>query len=220
MSVEQKSQLSRHMHGDLPWEKDMPSNDSVNAGQHSALKVAGSVFLGIAAILALGFLFALWISGVLWVSEKIVWYVWTAADTAFWVCLIVLLPLSLFRATRKISCFGFLGASFSFGFCTWILGFLTTYEYWGGLGVFVGLVIGVVGIAPLGILASIFHADWTSAIFLTIGLVLTYGARSFAMWLAIKTDQEESAVAARVDTVNARDRVTQSGLLALPLLAL
>ena len=71
--------------------------------------------------------------------------------------------------------------------------------------------MGVVGIVPLGILASIFHADWTSTIFLAIGLVLTYGARSFAMWLAIKTDQEEPVVAARVDTVSARDRVTQSG---------
>src|SRR5262249_25014911 len=169
-------------------EKDTPSNDSVNAGQHSALKVVGSVFLGIAGFLALIFLLALWISGVLWVSEKIVGYVWMAADTAFWVCLIVLLQLSLFRATRKISCFGLLGASFTFGLCTWVLGFLTTYEYWGGLGVFVGLVLGAVGIVPLGILASIFHADWTSTIFLTIGLLLTYSARSFAMWLAMKID--------------------------------
>jgi TPR repeat protein len=232
MSVEQKSQLSKLYARRLTLEKDMPSNDLVNAGQHSALKVTGSVFLGIAAILALGFLFALWISGVLWVSEKIVGYVWMAADTAFWVCLIVLLPLSLFRATRKISCIGFLGASFSFGLCTWILGFLTTYEYWGGLGVFVGLVLGVVGIVPLGILASIFHADWTSAIFLTIGLLLTYSARSFALWLAIKIDSsadllgragtgpirppaEDAATpensGACADTISARDRITQSG---------
>jgi hypothetical protein len=40
-------------------------------------------------------------------------------------------------------------------------------------------------------LASIFHANWTSATFLTIGLVLTYGARSFATWLAIKIDRTE-----------------------------
>src|SRR6266516_592455 len=152
------------------------------------LKAAGSVFLGIAAFLALVFLFALWVSGILWVSEKIVWYVWTAADIAFWVCLVVLLPLALFRVTRKASFFGIFGASFIFGLCTWILGFLTTYFFWGGFGIFVGLVLGIVGIVPVGILASLFHADWTSAIFLTIGLMLTYVARSFSIWLAIKID--------------------------------
>jgi hypothetical protein len=87
---------------------------SVLSERHSmqALKAAGSVFLGIAAFHALVFLFALWVSGILWVSEKIVWYVWTAADIAFWVCLVVLLPLSLFRVTRKASFFGIFGASF------------------------------------------------------------------------------------------------------------
>ena len=167
-------------------------DDRLETVQQSALKAVGSIFLGIAAFLALVFLSALWVSGVLWVSEKIVWYGWAAADTAFWVCLVVLLPLSLFTATRKVSCFGIYAASFIFGLCTWMLGFLTVYEYWGGFGVFIGLVLGVVGIVPLGILASLFHADWNAAIFLTIGLMLTYCARSFAIWLAIKTDQVTS----------------------------
>ena len=100
-----------------------PSREEPFAGHftQSALKAVGSIFFGVAAFLALAFLSALWVSGVLWVSEKIVWYVWTAADIAFWVCLIVLLPLSLFTATRKVSCFGIYGASFIFGLCTWIL---------------------------------------------------------------------------------------------------
>jgi clan AA aspartic protease (TIGR02281 family) len=177
----------------------------------SAFKAAGSVFLGIAAFLALAVLCALWVSGVLWISEKLVSYVMTAANTAFWACFIVLLPLSLFTATRKGACFGFLGASFIFGLCTWILGFLTTYDYWGGFGVIVGLVLGFVGIVPVGILASIFHADWTAAIFLTIGLVLTYCTRSFAIWLAIKTDQEELGRAARANTISEINQGTASG---------
>jgi hypothetical protein len=76
-----------------------------------ALKAAGSIFLDIAAFLALLFLMALWISGVHWVSEKIVWYVWTGANIALWVCLLVLLPLLLLPVTRKVSCFGIFGAS-------------------------------------------------------------------------------------------------------------
>ena len=156
-----------------------------------ALKAVGSVLLGIAALLAFGLLISLWVVGITWLSVKIVWYVLAAAHVAFWVCLFVLLPLSLFRVTRKISCFGTFTASFIFGLCTWILGVLIAYEYWGGIGLIVGLVLGIVGIVPVGILASIFHADWASVILLTIGLVLTYGSRLFASWLAVKIDRAE-----------------------------
>jgi hypothetical protein len=74
---------------------------SCHAGTQS-----GGILLGIAAFLALVFLFALWVNGILWVSEKIVWYVWYAAVIAFWVRLLVLLPLSVLHVTRKVSCFG------------------------------------------------------------------------------------------------------------------
>jgi hypothetical protein len=109
-------------------------DDPGSAQQQQALKAAGSIFLFIAGVLALLFLFVLWVSGVVWVSEKVIWYVWTAADTALWVCIVILLPLSLFRVTRTVSCFGIYGASYIFGLCTWMMGFLTTYEYWGGIG--------------------------------------------------------------------------------------
>jgi hypothetical protein len=176
---------------------DMMKTNAVQQSVLSVLKAAGFVLLGVAVLLAFAFLVTLWTGGVLWISEKIVWYVWAVADAALWGCLIVLLPLSLFTATRKVSCFGLFGASFVFGLCTWVLGVLTTYEYWGGFGLFVGLVSGIVGVVPVGILASIFHADWTAAISLTAGLMLTYCARLFAIWLANKTDQEESGLAAR-----------------------
>ena len=43
-----------------------------NTVQQSTLKAAGSVFLVIAAFLAVAFLFTLWVSGVLRISEKLV----------------------------------------------------------------------------------------------------------------------------------------------------
>jgi hypothetical protein len=69
--------------------------------------------------------------------------------------------------------------------------------------VIVGLLFAMVGIVPVGILASIFHADWTSAIYLTIGAALTYGARWFALWLAIEVYRAEEDRRELIDPVEA-----------------
>jgi hypothetical protein len=151
----------------------------------------GGVLLGIAAMMVLLFLFTLWVYGVAWVSEKILWYVMTAAHITFWVCILILLPLTLFRVTRKVACFGLMGASLIFGATTWILGFLVSLDYWGIVGILIGLILGIVGVVPIGILAAMFHSDWYSVVGLVIGLVLTYGARAFSAWLAVKIDTYE-----------------------------
>jgi hypothetical protein len=41
-----------------------------------------------------------------------------------------------------------------------VYGFVATYEIWGGVGVFIGLILGIVGIVPLGIIAALSHAEW------------------------------------------------------------
>jgi hypothetical protein len=180
----------------------------------SALKTIGAVLLGIASLFAVVLLTTFWVEavdGVAWLSEKIFWSVFSAATIAFWICVSVLLPLSLFETTRKISFFGMFGGSYIFGLCTWILGFLATYEYWGGFGVFVGVGLLGIGIVPVGILASTFQADWFSVICLIFGLALTYGARVFAMWLAKKIDSEASAAAVRAASISAKKQTTESG---------
>lgn len=156
-----------------------------------ALKDFGTGLLGILALLAVFVAIAFFFYGFAWVSEKLMWYIFSAVQITFAVCVVLLLPLSIFRATRKVACFGLYGASFIFGACTWIMGFSSTYFYWGGFGVMIGLILGIVGIVPLGILASLMNTDWYAVAFLVGGLVLTYGARAIALWLADKIDRYE-----------------------------
>jgi hypothetical protein len=158
------------------------------------LKSVGLVLAGIAGVVALVFFAALYIAGLAWVSKNVHEYLNIAATIAFAVCVIVLLPCALFRATRKFSVYGLSISSAIFGASTWILGFLVTLQYWGAIGVFVGVIMGVVGIVPLGMLASAFHSDWSAISQLAFGLALTFGARMIAVMLAAWIDRDEASI--------------------------
>jgi hypothetical protein len=74
--------------------------------------------------------------------------------------IVLLLPLASFRKTRIVPAYGLYVASFVFGVCGRVSGFMVTYEIWGGVGMFIGLMLGIVGIVPLGIVAASWHSEW------------------------------------------------------------
>jgi hypothetical protein len=158
------------------------------------LKGAGTILAGILVLVALLFFGTLYIAGLAWVSENVHEYLDVAAIIAFIICAFVLLPCAFFRATQKVSVYGLYISSVIFGASTWIFGFLATLQYWGVIGVFVGVIMGVVGIVPLGMLASAFHSDWLGVGQLALGLVLTYGARMTAVLLAARIDRDEAGI--------------------------
>ena len=157
-----------------------------------ALKGAGIILAVIVGVVALIFLPALYIAGLLWVSKDVLDYLNIAVAIAFAACVFVLLPLSLFRATRKASAYGFYISSVIFGVATWILGFLVTFQHWGVTGLLVGLFLAGVGIVPIGILASTSNASWLQVGDLALGLVLTFGARMVVILLAQSLDRDEA----------------------------
>ena len=156
-----------------------------------ALKSGGMVLLGVAFVVGVFVAVAVLLSGAVWLSEKIVDYLILGVWLAFAVCIFILMPLSLFRKTRSMAAFGFMACSTVFGVCTLILGLLTAYFYWGFTGIIIGLFIAGVGVVPVGILAAIFHSDWQSVLILIIGVVVTFGGRGMALWLAQMVDRAE-----------------------------
>jgi hypothetical protein len=99
------------------------------------IKTVGMVILGIAGFVAFVFAVAMLIHGTVFVTEKALPYVITATNIATAICILVFLPLALFRATRNASFWGFYLASFIFGLGVWMYGFLVTYDLWGGTGI-------------------------------------------------------------------------------------
>jgi hypothetical protein len=156
-----------------------------------ALKNGGIAILGIAMVVGLAVVGLMSISGIAWVSMKIFDYVVVVNSIVFLLSLFFFLPCAIFRLTRKIAAFGLYGASYVFGITTWIFGFLVTYVTWGPIGVFIGLMLGGVGVVPLGMIAAGLHGQWDVFWQLVVGIALTFGARTLAIWLAVKIDKND-----------------------------
>lgn len=154
-----------------------------------AIKAAGSLLLGLVFVAALVFIAALFIVGTAKVSEIALPFLTIASVIGVIICVVILLPLSIFRFTRIVSVWGFFIASYLFGAYVWMYGFFVTYNLWGAGGLLAGLFLGVVGVVPLGIIAAAFNGLWSIAAELAVLLVFTFGARMFALFLATSLDR-------------------------------
>jgi hypothetical protein len=128
-----------------------------------SIKTLGGVLLGLLALCLLAALAMLLLTGAAWFSEKVLPTLYDACWIALAICVVVLLPLTLFRVGRIISAFGFMISSFVFGATVWLLGLDVTYTLWGVLALFVGLVFAGVGVVPIGMLAAAFRGEWEVA---------------------------------------------------------
>jgi hypothetical protein len=109
------------------------------------------------------------------------------------ITIFILGPLALIRITRGFSAVGLMIASYVFGTCLWITSLLLTYELLGTIAVVVGLVVLGIGIVPIALLATLFHAQWWHLLDLVGLIVATFGTRLPAVWLAGKADADRFA---------------------------
>jgi len=161
--------------------RDKPQKANVAA---NTIKSVGMIVLAIVGFAALIILPSMFILGAAWVSEHLIEYLASAVAFSIIPCLFILSPLALFRKTRFIAAYGFLIFSYLCGATTWALGLLTTLDYWGLMAAAIGLFFAGVGVVPLGIVASAFHADWWSVGGLSVGLFVTFSVRMLSLWLA------------------------------------
>lgn len=167
---------------------DLNQNAITKAANYAARAFASAGVMLFALAIFVGMILAsgLYIWGLVWVSDHTIEYLVPLAAIVILVSIFIVLPLGAFRKTRPLSAIGLVAASYLFGLTTWILGFLTTLQYWGGAGLAIGLILGVIGVVPLGIMASAVHSDWWSATVLILGLFLTYGSRAIGIVLEAK----------------------------------
>jgi len=156
----------------------------------NALKNFGTFAAGLAVLIALVVIADLFIMGAAAVSAFAIPWLTIASEVTLGVCILILAPMCAFRASRIAACFGFLAASFVFGFSAWVWGFLVTYTLWGVLGVILGVFLGGIGVVPVAILAAAIHGLWAVVVNLIILAGLTYGSRALALAVAEKVDND------------------------------
>src|SRR5262249_15363422 len=138
------------------------------------LNRTGAAIAGAAALLALLIGSLLLLKGLGWVSDRGVTYVDEASGGAFALSLCGFLLLEMFRSTRAGSIYGLFVVSIIFGVTACILGVSATDHFWGGTVLYIGLFLGIVGVVPLGMLGSLFHAEWYVFGVFGLGLALTF----------------------------------------------
>jgi hypothetical protein len=150
--------------------------------QRWTLSTAGGALFSVAFI-SLSFAVAVYMQGVINVSNHPLQFLRWPFNVALGLGIVVLLPLSRFASTLTVSAVGLLACSFVFAATTGMAAVVATHEYLGTFWTIAGLLGFVVGIVPLGIIAAIMKSDWMTIWLLCAGLSLTFGVRLLATWL-------------------------------------
>ncbi len=114
-------------------------------------------------------------------------YAWIALG----VIILILLPLAIFKRTRRFSGTIIFYASYLFGLTTWFLGAAITLSTWGWLALIIGLLLAGVGVVPIGILASFITLKSASlGISIIVMGIVTYACRMGGMALSANDSDE------------------------------
>lgn len=142
--------------------------------------------LGIGGALLILFVSVLMIKGIAWIGENILQGLVNLATIVFYANLYISLPLLLFRKTRGIGGSAIYISSYVFFWTLWFLGITLTYSAWGVVGVFVGFLLGGIGVIPVAMLAMLLFADFFAFWTLIVLTAITVGAWSFGYYLLNK----------------------------------
>ena len=156
----------------------------------SRLKAVGTVGLVLVFMLVMFLLAVLYIHGMVWLSEKAVPWLFVGSLITLAICLLVFLPLSIFRKTRPWAGLGFFFASYLFGTVLFAFSCLVAVQIWGYVALIIGLIFAGIGVVPVAFLAALFHGEWSLLSYVLAGTVLTFGSRYLGIRLAASSAVE------------------------------
>ena len=99
---------------------------------------------------------------VTWFSLHAWYWVNLIAYGAALICVIVLLPLLMFRKSRRYAATGFIYASFLFGLDCWLYSFVVTLEILGPFWLVVGFLLAGIGVFPMALIGCALHRAWST----------------------------------------------------------
>ena len=109
-----------------------------------------------------------------------------------WVCILVLLPMFLFKKLRKWVGVILFNMSYLTGFACWIFSFIVTYRTLGTLWLIVGLLFLGVGVFPLAIFGIIMRGLWSTLPDLLFAIALMLAPRFVGLWIVNRQSPESS----------------------------
>lgn len=157
-----------------------------------SLKTIGGFALSLLALVGGWLLVMLIIKGGVWLSAKLLPILSVISAYSFFACILILVPLAVFRRTQGFAGIGLYIASYIFGASLWMTGLLLSYTLWGLLAVIIGLCILGVGVVPVALLATLFNGLWSPFFGLVFLLIATYGSRSIALYVLERYEERRN----------------------------
>jgi hypothetical protein len=158
------------------------------------LKVIGSYILGLCIFVGLIFVGVMFVKGSVWLGARAYPWLVLIATLAFWVTVLIFLPLAIFRRTRVFAGMSTYFASYAFGLTLWVWAILLSYSLWGIAGIVVGLFLGGIGVVPIAMLASLFNGLWSTLAQLVLLTGITLGSRFLGLYIAMKAADATNSV--------------------------
>ena len=158
------------------------------------LKSLGQIAFGFLILCAFLTLITLFFYGAAWVGEKVMPILELITGIAFLILLVIGTPLALFRKTRLITGQGWFYWSYSLGLMLWLSCLIATLQLWGVVAAVIGMVCFGVGIFVTGVLAAVFHGEWSFVGESFLTLVIVFAARWFGIWLMMKSEPKDDVI--------------------------
>jgi hypothetical protein len=146
-------------------------------------KGAGTFVIGLLVMTLFMVLPLAFVYGSLWLSDRLLPFLFGLSWLALAVVVLVLLPLSLIRRTRETGLAGMFLASYAFGAALWLWGLVLTFMAFGWVGIVLGFFFMGIGFVPLGMLGTAVHGEWGLLLQMVGLFVLTFGCRMMPIFL-------------------------------------
>jgi len=119
-----------------------------------ALRSTGVFIVGAVLFVATILISAIFLVGITWLTKVLYPFIVFVYGITLRSCFFVLLPLAVFKTTRTFAATGFAVSAMVMAVYVWLFSVVVVYQFWGLGGLIGGIILGVVGIVPLGLVAA------------------------------------------------------------------
>ena len=172
------------------YEASPSAQESRTSAGKAALKPVGRFIISACVLAAVMLLLLTFVKGGVWVGQKIYPGLSFLSQAAMLFTIFFLAPLTLFKRTRAFGGFGIFAASYVFGLTLWVWSLILTFKFWGIFAVILGLFFAGVGIVPIGLLATLFHGEWSTVGQLILLMAFVPASRSFGISMVARAMRE------------------------------
>jgi hypothetical protein len=148
-----------------------------------ALRNTGVFIVGAVLFAATILISSIFLIAVTWLTTVLYPFVQFIESLTLQSCLFILLPLAFFKTTRTFAATGFAASAMVMAITVWLKSALIVYQFWGVIGLSAGVILGIVGIVPLGLIAATMHSVWRAVGEIGLGIGLYFGLYVFGIYL-------------------------------------